>query len=74
MSYPEKGAKYAGEDRAQKLCRAEGGPVTPSSDKDVPPLKIEPKQSLADFYKQKARDAMSGKGGGLPFFGMEVKK
>ena len=29
MPYPEKGAKYAGEDRVSKLCRAEGGAVSP---------------------------------------------
>lgn len=28
MAYPEKGAKYAGEARASKLCRAEGGGVS----------------------------------------------
>lgn len=27
MSYPEKGAKYAGQDRAAQLCRADGGKV-----------------------------------------------
>lgn len=29
MAYPERGAKYAGEDRAAKLCRADGGRVDP---------------------------------------------
>lgn len=28
MSYPEPKAKYAGQDRAAKLCRADGGAVT----------------------------------------------
>jgi hypothetical protein len=33
MAYPEKGAKYAGEDRAAKLCRADGGAVEKSVDR-----------------------------------------
>lgn len=27
MAYPEKGAKYAGQDRAAVMCRADGGPT-----------------------------------------------
>lgn len=30
MSYPERGAKYAGQDRAVRFCRADGGEVTDS--------------------------------------------
>lgn len=35
MSYPEKGAKYAGQDRASKLCRAEGGGVSFTNDEGI---------------------------------------
>jgi hypothetical protein len=30
MAYPEKGAKYAGEDRVAQVCRADGGSVKES--------------------------------------------
>lgn len=36
MAYPEKGAKYAGESRVGKICRAEGGAVPlPRSRPDI---------------------------------------
>ena len=76
MAYPEKGATYAGTSKAEKLCRADGGSVGPKN-KDIPPLKIEPKISIGEHLRQQARAKLANPNdtdGGLPFFGMMDKK
>lgn len=66
MAYPIKEAKYAGEDRAAKLCRAEGGAVSKYPNK-IPGLTDEqidanearrPKNWSADssFYRSDTKD------------------